>query len=95
MQTAGIYIHTPFCRVKCMYCDFYSVADRDSDMPAFFGALLKEIELCEIHANDCTIDTIFIGGGTPSLTDPKQLEKLIRKLESKFNLSNVTEFTME
>lgn len=95
MQTAGIYIHTPFCRVKCMYCDFYSVADRDSDMPAFFGALLKEIELCEIHANDWTIDTIFIGGGTPSLTDPKQLEKLIRKLESKFNLSNVTEFTME
>ena len=95
MQTAGIYIHTPFCKVKCMYCDFYSVADRDSDMPAFCGALLKEIELCEIHASDWTIDTIFIGGGTPSLINPKHIEKMIQTLDNKFDLSHVTEFTIE
>jgi len=95
MLTAGIYIHTPFCRVKCMYCDFYSVADKDFEMPSFFDALLKEIELCETDTNNWTIDTIFIGGGTPSLTDPRHIEKLIRTLESKFDLSNVTEFTME
>ena len=95
MLTAGIYIHTPFCRVKCMYCDFYSVADKDFEMPSFFDALLKEIKLCETDTNNWTIDTIFIGGGTPSLTDPRHIEILIRTLESKFDLSNVTEFTME
>jgi oxygen-independent coproporphyrinogen-3 oxidase len=78
-----------------MYCDFYSVADKDFEMPSFFDALLKEIELCETDTNNWTIDTIFIGGGTPSLTDPRHIEKLIRTLESKFDLSNVTEFTME
>ena len=43
MTTAGIYIHIPFCNVKCMYCDFYSVADRNLDQPRFFEALIKEI----------------------------------------------------
>ena len=78
-----------------MYCDFYSIADKDFEMPSFFDALLKEIELCETDTDNWTIDTIFIGGGTPSLTDPRHIEKLIRTLESKFDLSNVTEFTME
>ena len=95
MQKAGIYIHMPFCRVKCMYCDFYSVADRDDVIPAYFQALLSEIELCETNTSDYEIDTIFIGGGTPSLTPPKQLEKLIRSLDEKFDLSHVIEFTME
>ena len=95
MPKAGIYIHMPFCRVKCMYCDFYSVADRDDAIPAFFEALLKEIDMCETDTSDRIIDTIFIGGGTPSLTPPHQLEKLIRTLDRKFNISQVTEFTME
>jgi len=78
-----------------MYCDFYSVADKDNAIPAFFKALLTEIELCETDTSNWTIDTIFIGGGTPSLTTPNQLELLIRTLERKFNLSHVKEFTME
>ncbi|MDP6339985.1 MAG: radical SAM family heme chaperone HemW [Candidatus Marinimicrobia bacterium] len=95
MPKAGIYIHMPFCRVKCMYCDFYSVADKDDTIPAFFEALLKEIDLCNTDTSDWTIDTIFIGGGTPSLTSPHHLEQLIRILENKFDLSHVTEFTIE
>lgn len=95
MPNAGIYIHMPFCRVKCMYCDFYSVADRDDAIPAYFEALLQEIELCTTDTHDWKIDTIFIGGGTPSLTPPHQLENLIRSLRDKFDISNVTEFTME
>ncbi|MBT4371339.1 MAG: radical SAM family heme chaperone HemW [Candidatus Marinimicrobia bacterium] len=78
-----------------MYCDFYSVADRDDAIPAFFEALLKEIDMCETEPSGWIIDTIFIGGGTPSLTPPHQLEKLIRTLDRKFNISQVTEFTME
>ncbi len=95
MPKAGIYIHMPFCRVKCMYCDFYSVADRDDAIPPFFDALFKEIEMCETDTSTWTIDTIFIGGGTPSLTSPDQLEQLIITLNDKFDLSNVSEFTME
>ena len=95
MHKAGIYIHMPFCRVKCMYCDFYSVADKDEAMPAFFDSLIKEIRMCQIETKNWIIDTIFIGGGTPSLMSPNQLESLIKELDNNFDLSNVKEFTIE
>ena len=95
MPKSGIYIHMPFCKVKCMYCDFYSVADKDEAIPTFFEALIKEIEMCEIDTRDWIIDTIFIGGGTPSLMTPYQLENLIKALDKKFELTHVSEFTLE
>jgi len=95
MPKSGIYIHMPFCKVKCMYCDFYSVADKDEAIPTFFEALIKEIEICETDTRDWIIDTIFIGGGTPSLMTPYQLESLIKALEKKFELTHVSEFTLE
>jgi len=78
-----------------MYCDFYSVADKDEAMPIFFDSLIKEIKMCQIETGDWTIDTIFIGGGTPSLMSPVQLESLIKELDINFDLSNVKEFTIE
>ena len=95
MPKSGIYIHMPFCKVKCMYCDFYSVADKDEAIPTFFEALIKEIEICETDTRDWIIDTIFIGGGTPSLMTPYQLESLIKALDKKFELTHVSEFTLE
>jgi oxygen-independent coproporphyrinogen-3 oxidase len=95
MHKAGIYIHMPFCSVKCMYCDFYSVADKDEAMPAFFDSLIKEIKMCQIETKNWIIDTIFIGGGTPSLMSPNQLESLIKELDNNFDLSKVKEFTIE
>ena len=95
MPKSGIYIHMPFCKVKCMYCDFYSVADKDEAIPTFFEALIKEIEICETDTKDWIIDTIFIGGGTPSLMTPYQLESLIKALDKKFELTHVSEFTLE
>ena len=95
MNKAGIYIHMPFCRVKCMYCDFYSVTDRDEAMPTFFDSLIKEIKMCQIDTKSWTIDSIFIGGGTPSLMSSNQLESLIKELDTKFDLKNVKEFTIE
>lgn len=95
MPKSGIYIHMPFCKVKCMYCDFYSVADKDEAIPTFFDALIKEIEICETDTRDWIIDTIFIGGGTPSLMTPYQLESLIKALDKKFDLTHVSEFTLE
>ena len=48
MKTAGIYIHIPFCAIKCMYCDFYSVADREDAIPKFVKSIIWEIENCSI-----------------------------------------------
>ena len=92
---AGIYIHIPFCAVKCMYCDFYSIADREDSIPRFVNAITTEIEKCEIDTSDWEIDTIFIGGGTPSLLKSKYIESILKSLQTKYDLSFVSEFTIE
>ena len=95
-QTAGLYIHIPFCSVKCMYCDFYSITDRNNDIPIFIDSLIKEIELSKNHAKDnWRFDTIFIGGGTPSLLEPKWIEVILNTLTKTFDTSSVKEITME
>ena len=80
------YIHIPFCRIKCMYCDFYSVADRDETIPSFFEALFNEIRLYANHKDIFFIDSIFIGGGTPSLISPSIMAQLIELLHLSFDL---------
>lgn len=95
MIKAGLYIHIPFCAVKCMYCDFYSIADRDNEIPDFIGAIVKEIEMYEVDSEELIFDTIFIGGGTPSIIKPKYIEEILNSLNQKFNLSKVEEFTLE
>ena len=78
-----------------MYCDFYSITERDDDIPSFFKALLKEIQLCTIDTSKWKINTIFIVGGTPSLIHPDLIIKLINTLSEKFDISKVAEFTIE
>ena len=95
MKKAGIYIHIPFCAIKCMYCDFYSIADQNDQIPSFIEALIKEINISKRPQDDIIFDTVFIGGGTPSLIDAKFLEKIISALDKKFDLSNINEFTIE
>jgi oxygen-independent coproporphyrinogen-3 oxidase len=95
MKKAGIYIHIPFCAVKCMYCDFYSIADQNDQIPSFIEALIKEIKISKMLPEDRIFDTVFIGGGTPSLIEAKFLERIISALDKKFDLSNVNEFTIE
>ena len=94
-QKAGIYIHIPFCTIKCIYCDFYSLENRQDSIPIFFKSILKEIDQFEIGNNDIVIDTIFIGGGTPSLINPDLIEKLLIKLSDHYNLEDVKEITIE
>ena len=95
MKLAGIYIHIPFCAVKCMYCDFYSITEREESIPRFFNALNKEIENCTIDSKDWKFDTVFIGGGTPSIIEPSFLESIIKSLDNKYDLSGIKEFTIE
>ena len=79
-----------------MYCDFYSRTDRNQHIPIFINSLIKEIELSKIKYDfDWEFDTIFIGGGTPSLLEPKYVEIIIDKINHTFNLSSIKEITLE
>ena len=95
MNTAGIYIHIPFCKSKCIYCDFYSVADQDERIEQFVSALILEIRTCPVVTTKWTFDTIYIGGGTPSLLNAHQMEKVISALYDRYDLCKITELTIE
>ena len=95
-QTAGIYIHIPFCQTKCMYCDFYSVADRNDEIPNFINAISKEINFFfESNKYPWIFDTIFFGGGTPSLLNASSIESILKTLDNYVNLNDINEFTIE
>lgn len=90
-QPAGIYIHVPFCIRKCRYCDFYSQTDL-SLCDAFVDALIREIELA---SDPGPVDSLYFGGGTPSLLDPTQIERVILSLRARFAISPDPEITLE
>jgi oxygen-independent coproporphyrinogen III oxidase len=91
MKDMSLYIHIPFCKQKCFYCDFPSYANIDYLKDDYVEALCKEIENKNIKYN---IKSIFIGGGTPSYLDSKQLDKLLKTI-NKLNLDGRIEFTIE
>lgn len=91
MKEISLYIHIPFCKQKCFYCDFPSYASIDYLKEDYVDALCKEIEDKAIKYK---INSIFIGGGTPSYLEINQIDKLM-KIINKLNLSKDMEFTME
>jgi oxygen-independent coproporphyrinogen-3 oxidase len=91
---AGIYIHIPFCKKLCFYCDFYHVISVN-DYSAFIDALLKEASLRRDYLEDETISTIYIGGGTPSVFSVKDLETILNHINNIFRLSEDCEITFE
>jgi oxygen-independent coproporphyrinogen-3 oxidase len=88
----GLYIHIPFCLSKCLYCDFYSLTSI-SVVPDFLDALFKEMKVYRSRFNP--FDTVYIGGGTPSLLSPEQLESILIKVRENFNLMSNSEITIE
>ena len=91
----GIYVHIPFCEKKCFYCDFYSIENR-AQQGEFVDLLVKEIRLfAESGGDGLAADTIFLGGGTPSLLTPQELEIVLNSLRSHFDISEKAEVTME
>jgi oxygen-independent coproporphyrinogen-3 oxidase len=91
---AGIYIHIPFCKKKCNYCNFYSVAS-ESLKEGFIDALLMEIELRKAYLSDEVINTIYLGGGTPSLFSVNEVERIISRINDVFIVDQEAEITME
>ena len=95
MAKAGIYIHIPFCKTKCIYCDFYSVTKRDDSIENFVDCMVKEIKLNKTRLKNTTYDTIFFGGGTPSVLTENQLEKILNALYKFYNIDEDAEVTLE
>lgn len=94
MDTIGLYVHIPFCLRKCAYCSFVSYPDKLDCIDSYIDTLIGEARLYEEMLRSRAIDTVFIGGGTPSLLSPAQMEKLIRGLQS-IRAWEKAEITME
>jgi oxygen-independent coproporphyrinogen III oxidase len=90
-QITGLYVHVPFCAQKCAYCAFYSEASSGELINRYTAALIREME---IVADDFKPQTIFFGGGTPSLLNLRQWEQILRTME-KLNFLGAEEFTVE
>lgn len=91
---AGIYIHIPFCKTRCHYCDFFSCTDKDEILPVI-DAIVKEIELRKEYLSDEIIETIYFGGGTPSFISANFIEQILNAIYTYFPAVKSPEITIE
>jgi oxygen-independent coproporphyrinogen-3 oxidase len=91
-KLGGIYVHIPYCVQKCPYCDFYSRVDHSS-VPVFLKSLEREIEM--VGGIEQTFDTLYIGGGTPSVLEPATLARIIETTHRHFKFHSDVETTLE
>lgn len=94
MLKISLYIHIPFCEKKCYYCDFVSFPG-NSKVDLYMDNLIKELGLYKDRLASYEIDTIFIGGGTPTSIDPVHIESLMDYINKNFNTKNLREITIE
>ena len=91
---AGIYIHIPFCKQACHYCNFHFSTSMKSKND-FIEALLREVDLRENYLGNQLIETIYFGGGTPSVLSKEDLSMIIEKIKACYEISTEVEFTLE
>ncbi len=96
-EPLGVYVHVPFCRVHCPYCDFYTYPSGRGQAPDFVDAVCREIEMVDLRlAPDAyTVATVYFGGGTPSTLTGSQLSRLLDTLKKRLRLSPEAEITLE
>lgn len=96
MKSLGLYVHIPFCKQKCNYCDFYSLGGcSEAGFSEYINSLCTHIENESKHYKEYSVDTIFFGGGTPSLIDAKLIEKTINTIKRNFDVSDNAEISIE
>jgi len=91
---SGIYIHVPYCKQKCEYCDFYSVVTNEAKQE-FSDLLIRELSLRKCYLPSNRIETIYFGGGTPSLLCASQVEEVLNAIAAQFELVQNAEITFE
>lgn len=95
MKKLGIYIHIPFCKKKCIYCDFISYGNKNSKMEEYVKVLKKEIEESAKKNQAYEITTIYIGGGTPSYIDSKYIVEILNTVRKNYKVRKEAEVTIE
>ena len=93
MKPVGIYLHVPFCRHKCPYCDFYSVTAKDSLLDEYTRETIRRISL--LAPEKLTADTVYFGGGTPSLLGGDRLSEIMEALRQHVDITDGAEITVE
>jgi len=91
---AGVYVHVPFCKVKCHYCDFHFSTNLKNRI-ALVEAICKEISIRQDYLKDDIVETIYFGGGTPSILETDLIQTVITTIRSKFTISKNCEITFE
>ena len=91
----GLYIHIPFCKAKCAYCDFYSLAHSEEKMDAYTAALLRHLEEVAPRAAGMQVDTVYFGGGTPSYLGPARLIRILQTVQRRYDVTRDAEITLE
>ena len=91
---AGIYIHIPFCKKKCTYCDFYTVV-APKFIPTLIDSIVKELQIRKEYLQNATIQTIYFGGGTPSILSKDEFEKIFDVIYSHYSVDKDAEITFE
>lgn len=95
MNKLGIYVHIPFCRSKCTYCDFYSCPDSEQVMDEYLHALSNHLKESSAYTKNTVVDSIYIGGGTPSFFGERRLKELLKQLYRRFRVAKDAEVTVE
>lgn len=95
MKEIGLYIHIPFCKSKCYYCDFTSFSNQENIVEKYIENLVKELSIYKEIIKEDRIKTIFIGGGTPSYIDEKHIEQILKFIRANFNIETLEEVTIE
>ncbi|MGK2944375.1 MAG: radical SAM family heme chaperone HemW [Desulfuromonadales bacterium] len=92
---AGLYLHIPFCRQKCPYCDFYSQEVCAATISDYPNLLVRHLTWAADQGENQPIDTIYFGGGTPSLLEPAAIARILQAVDQTFDLSKIAEITLE
>lgn len=95
LHKIGLYIHIPFCKAKCHYCDFNSLAGKEDSIPSYFHAMGQELKGYTDRLKSYRIKSIFIGGGTPSLVSPHHIYAVMSLLSQSFNVEKGAEISIE
>jgi oxygen-independent coproporphyrinogen-3 oxidase len=95
MILAGVYLHIPFCRARCSYCDFATGMYESDLAERYVRALCREISVWSEIENPVAVDTVYFGGGTPSLLAPPQIERILKAVHDRFEVIDGAEVTME
>ena len=91
----GLYIHIPFCKSKCIYCDFYSLPNSEGKMDRYVSVLCRQLAEIAPRAAAHEVDTVYFGGGTPSCLGEKRLRQILKTVEKRYRLAKKPEVTLE